>query len=713
MNEVTRFPTNLALIKDEEEGQNFLDTIIDTADRNTEELGFLRGSVYEEALALGRLWILSLDGRYCGHLLFGGSRPTLHVKQLHIANHMRSRGLARFLVDQLIAYGEAEGYLSIRARVATDLPANKAWERLGFEVLSVVAGGKSTGRMINCRFRRLSPRGKQTTMLAALESVVNSNSLIARGMPVNRAHWYTIDINVWLDFALKRLPFHDAAHALIEGATRGDYRLRFTREAKVEAQRNMRSEQDPLMAIAETWQTVPDANAVELDDLVEQLRTIFFPERSRTSRHASNDLSDLKHVAMSIHAGATGFITREKALLARHDTVQRQYGLEILSPTDLLEFREPSLAPLSPLQAGIKIDLLPQRLAAATAMVRETISRRARLRPIDSEDEGWVCSFADQVVGVVFWKRSRRVDTEAYLAIDRIEGIDTDRHQRIFDILLGLLVADAPSTLKFHKVLLRTDLDTRDRYYQDFRRIGFFDTSDQDLFLRFVSGDPVAFNEWTMAKGMVDHELNAESEWNGNTSSGPILTLHRGTSRINLDRFSFETFFGISALTVPGRRVFFVPITEHFSQELLPRPWRPPLFKQNDASFRSERVYFRNPRSTYKLKAGDLLLFYVTEPISALVGLARCTVSEVLDHGEASERFRRLAVIDPAEVGTRVHCIAFDNYIHFRRRVTLQWLGRHGAKPSNNFQTISSMRDEVDLLEIIREGLPPRESPRT
>jgi GNAT superfamily N-acetyltransferase len=169
--------SQIHVVKDEEQGRRYLEVIIETADRNKNEVGFLPESVYEGALHTGRLWILVSEGNYCGHLLFGGALPTLQIKQLYIVDSMRNLGLARRLVNDLITYGEHEGYLSIRARVAVDLPANDAWERLGFQIIKVVSGGKTTGRMINCRYRRLNPKGSQTHMLAVLDEVVTSAAL--------------------------------------------------------------------------------------------------------------------------------------------------------------------------------------------------------------------------------------------------------------------------------------------------------------------------------------------------------------------------------------------------------------------------------------------------------------------------------------------------------------------------------------------------------
>ena len=102
------------------------------------------------------------------------------------------------------------------------------------------------------------------------------------------------------------------------------------------------------------------------------------------------------------------------------------------------------------------------------------------------------------------------------------------------------------------------------------------------------------------------------------------------------------------------------------------------------------------------------MFFYVSGAIGDLVGVARCTASQVLEPREASERYRRLAVLDPAEIGDEVHCIAFDNYLSFRTPVSRLWLKSRGLEPGNNFQTIARVpgkRPGASYLDILAEGL--------
>ena len=65
------------------------------------------------------------------------------------APEFRSRGLARTLIKELKTYGEQTNHLTVTARVATELPANRFWQRIGFRVVRQVPGGKTSGRMLN------------------------------------------------------------------------------------------------------------------------------------------------------------------------------------------------------------------------------------------------------------------------------------------------------------------------------------------------------------------------------------------------------------------------------------------------------------------------------------------------------------------------------------------------------------------------------------
>jgi GNAT superfamily N-acetyltransferase/predicted nucleic acid-binding protein len=698
--------STIRIIKTPSSDSRFLEDVIQATNRNTEALGFLPEGVYREAYVSGHLWILADGDSYCGHLLFGGALPKLQIKQLYVVEEMRKHGLARRLIDEIVNYAENVGYTAIRARVAADLDANKVWERLGFTTLDTTFGGQTTGRIINHRYRQLHPRGPQTHMLGIFDAHARASNLVARSMPINRDHWYTLDLNVWLDFARQRKPFYDASRTLIEEASRGQFRLRFTKEAMEEARRTAGDrESDPLLRVAETWQAVPEDEGIEFDSLVNELRQLVFPTSSLSRPDSANNASDVRHLAMSIRAGASGFLTRDNAILSHRRTLWQRYNFQVLTPGELIEPREQRAAPVTMPRAGLTVEPIDKAWSKITDLVKNLRSSGVRLRAVDREDEGWICSVADRQVGFVFWRPVHRGDIEAYLWLQNAQDQSADTCQQVFDVLLGLLTANARSGNVISRLLLQVDGNTSEHYREDLRQIGFFDTREPDRFVRFVSGAPLSLNDWKLAKTTVDNELGVQSHWFRNAKAGPLLRLDKDGRSSQFDRFEFETYFGITGLTLADRNAFYVPIQERFANELLPRPTRPQLFHEHDSSFRVERVYYRNPHQGGKLARGDLLFFYITQTLRHVIGVARCTVSEVLQSAEAKERFRRLAVLDPETIGPQVHCIAFDNYIAFPQPVERKWLNAHRAMPPQNMVTLVPVPASGNPLEIIAQGL--------
>jgi GNAT superfamily N-acetyltransferase/predicted nucleic acid-binding protein len=696
----------LRIVKSEGEGSRYIDRISEVVDANKDVFAFVPAVWFKASLAAGRLWILVDDGVYAGHLMFYGPLPTLKIQQLFVLPEHRGRRLARRLLDELIEHAEVEGYGSIRARVASDLPANSAWERLGFPIVRTVRGGQSTGRVINLRLRRIQPRGDQLHMFAMLEGTVERRLPIARGIPISRSRWYALDMNVWLDLVRRRGVFYVPARKLLDLAIKGRLRLRFTSEAVEEARRSSNENpEDQLLEVMKTWQALPGSDEAVLATLVDELRGIVFPGRLPSGRQAANEQSDLRHLAISIHQGANGFVTRDRDLLRRRTRILSRFGLEILMPTDLAEDDVQLAAPRTAWVHDLKVDKVAH-WSDVREYARGVIGDGARLREPDHDDEIWTCSLAGDLVGLCYWHTQTRGDVEAFLHVSDIQ--ESDARQRAFDVLLGLLVANSPSTSVFHRVVLRMDEDTASYFFGDLQRLGFLKTKEPDCFIRFVSGAPLDLGDWKLAKELVERETGSLSEWIAGGKRGPILQLKRDSEVVELDRFAIETCFGITTLTLGDRKAFYVPVKEVHSNELLPLSRRPSLFTSHDASFRVERVYFRSPRMAASIEPGDLLFFYVSGEIGEVLGVARCTASEILDAKEATERYRRLAVLDPSVVGDKVHCLAFDNYLPFKTPVTLAWLKAKGLEANNNFQTIARVPGAspgTSYLALLAEGL--------
>lgn len=701
------------ILRSREETTPYLPDIVQAADANPKALGFLAHGVYRDAIERERIWVAVADGRFCGHLFFGGVTPVLKVKQLYVDLSYRRRGIARSFVEQLVIFAQENGYGSIRARVAEDLDANDAWERLGFTIGRVVQGGRTTGRQLLVRFRRVMPAGSQLNFLALCDrSNRDLGQIKALGLPVNRSECYTLDLNVWMDFLLDRHPFDSAARALIVQASRGLFRLRITDEFQREARRTaVDRDTDPLLRVALEWPTLPPQDASSIEQFIGELRPLVFPDRSIESRRAAQDQSDLRHLAISIRGGATGFVTRDRALLRAGDRIRETYGFQIVAPSDLIE-EEPADVFVSPPLGMGEGDgaLLLEEISRQHLSARAFVERGAAVRPgwhrrVDAESEGRVCLIDGRVIGVVHWVITTGKAPEVELIVAGAGELDEDGRRQAFDVLVGWLLLRVRPSVGMTRVLLRVDLETTQEFSRDLERAGFFPTERPGDFVRFVLGSPLSVEAWSDVSAVVERELGARSTWLGNAAEGPVLRFVTAEGQLELDRFAFETRFGLTAQTLAERSGWYVPITEPLRDELLPLPRQPALFRRRDASWRMERVYFRSPQKPWP-EAGDIILFYVSGSLG-VVGFARCTASLATDVGEARERFGRQAVIEPEKAARdgRVHCIAFDNYAPLPRPIDVNRLRAMNAWPSQGPVSTVPLPAKASLVQVLSAGL--------
>ena len=111
----------------------YVDQIRQLADDNRDALGFLPATAYQEAAMRGCLWV-AVEGQaqnLRGYLFFGDRFPRLRVYQVYVCPAGRLSGTARRLIEKLKQFGEAHDYLTITARVASELAANGFWSKLG------------------------------------------------------------------------------------------------------------------------------------------------------------------------------------------------------------------------------------------------------------------------------------------------------------------------------------------------------------------------------------------------------------------------------------------------------------------------------------------------------------------------------------------------------------------------------------------------------
>ena len=137
-----------------------LQSVQTNADSNRDALGFLPAQAYDQAARQGTL-LVAVDrhpgeARYAGHILFGATYPHAKIFQVYVASEHRKHGIGRLLVQTLLEYLEEKQYLSVTAKVASELPSNAFWNSLKFKIVATKSGGMTRGRTINVRARQFN-----------------------------------------------------------------------------------------------------------------------------------------------------------------------------------------------------------------------------------------------------------------------------------------------------------------------------------------------------------------------------------------------------------------------------------------------------------------------------------------------------------------------------------------------------------------------------
>ncbi len=290
----------MKILKTFAEVKAHLSTVQSFADKNKSALGFLPSSAFREQAFRNRLWIATREetNEFLGYLLFGVRFPSIKIFQIFVSPENRKQGIASNLVRQLVDFGEDNNYLTISARVAADLPANRFWESIGFNLVRQEPGGKALRRKINIRIKDLDT----PSLLKMMDFVPTAPSTKIKDLhfspgPISKISTYVLDLNVFFDVVRDRMHRKEAS-LLIKAGLNHQIRVRVTPEFTEELRKYTKAGQpDPILEFAKEIPTLPKIEPTEIDLLLPELQTLIFPFRSPTGKHADKSKSDLMHLA--------------------------------------------------------------------------------------------------------------------------------------------------------------------------------------------------------------------------------------------------------------------------------------------------------------------------------------------------------------------------------------------------------------------------------
>lgn len=715
----------LRILKNYHDVSPFLAIATDAADKMRDELGWLSRNVYETYALKGNFWVASNDGNYAGHLLFGGKYPDLRIFQVSVEEKFRGNGIGRALIEDLSNFGQKRDYLSIIARVASDLEANNFWESNGFRTVKTVPGGKSKNRTINIRVRVLDV----PSLLSILSEIGNktrqsdARELLQLASLDRRSTTFALDVNVLLEVLRDRSRVEEARR-LIQQAVSGSLRLFLTQEFIVETSRqNTDSTEDQLVNFASQISVLPQPAKATIEAVINKLREIVFQGRPINRKSIANDESDLKHIAHAIYYKLDGLVTFDKQLLNSHEEIREQFDIEILTPSDFWQDQEIDDQFDARIRLGeqdvhlIKTDF-PQSHMSFLHFNNPQISQIESNLPTEGLSNlkgSVVIELGKEEVGESSWVSTKKpqAETSLYINIRQKLQITETIVQHLIETALYLGSSQSSRTIR---LVLPSDHSTS---VQLAKNMGFHAPPDLPVHEHFstlvkvVAPSLVSVENWQSFKRQVSFLTGATLPESMPTekdvaSNGIKLKLTDGKDEF-LDRISFERLFRPSLFLFPGRQGMLVPIRPAFAQDLLGYDNnQPQLFATRQAMIRTERVYFRSTPNAAKLQIGTPIVFYVSE-ISKAVGCAIVKSSITLPWQEARVRFEGQGVLDNRELeeladsNGMIHVFSFFSYQPFSSAIAIRKLKTLGLGRLN-FITFEEISNSV-LSDLCYEGL--------
>lgn len=691
-----------AILKKYDEVLEFVSQVSAIADKNKAAFGFLSKTVYEQMASKGQLWVAVNSMRELkGYLMFGGTMPSLKVFQVYACETVKGHGVGSKLIEALKEFAKDKNYHSIVARVASDLPANNFWERVGFSVYRQVKGGETTRRTINIRGYALDDNDLFGGVAKDQVGVQPIGPVLAR--PI-----YALDLSLLLDVFKARVGYKKVLKIMQIGF-QGGFSICVTPEFRKELERQSANfADDPVLRLAEAF---PELKTdFDIAGVAETLKGIVFPLRTSTRKSAQNDASDLMHLGYCVAAGIGGFITREKALLRACDAIRDKYGVAIISPDEMVLEDEELSASSNPLNSDFSFgtSLLTGEIrsfldgfSVQTAIADLLVSAS----PIKSAVNVYEARLDGRLFGVYFFQKPLRTTSVAVAALYIEEGCPQSisaidhflemalRYKSGFSYRLDLYIGKG-----------------QDLSEETLLRKGFFKSSDHfvkvisSLFLdakgwaRFAK-DVKSFCGFTMPE-----KIPSKKELQ---NTGICLTDISNKTQV-FSWFDFETVIGPRFILGADRDCMLVAIRENFANGLIGNVKNQlSLLSTHDKILLLEKAYFRSPAKASLFKKGGLVAFYVSgsKSIKELIGFARITYSDVISVDEATVKLDRQGVLSPYELSNmvdgsgKIHVFTFDNFLEFDRRVPFLRAKELGL--ISNANLVSPERVEFEKLKIL------------
>lgn len=687
------------------------------ADTDKEALGFLPASAYVEAVYKGEMTVALDDHaqgpKYAGHIWVSGTYPHARVVQLFVAPDFRGQKLSTRLLRSAIQTAEELGYLSIKANVAAELPANQVYEHHGFEIARTKPGGRTRNRQINVRVKELA-----TPTLFNYRPT--SSVAMADANPTPDAQpLYLLDLNVFFDVTRRRRAT-PAAEKILSAALNSGVRLAVTTEFVKELQRTSIGKDDPVLSFAKQLPSVLGPSKNEIESLAARLAPIVFPEKTQNGQLSTNDTSDLKHLAEAILVGAAGFVTGERAIVRAQSALLEHHRLSVWSTEDFATLVTPAFAELpatshSEHDLSFKEETLSEEAKAFLAAHGATQHAIASFSRRDAADKRFRYIAARESTALVAFAsyRSATAPSEQaglLLVADPRHPATPTAADFLIEHAVRASALSRPSRIELLHISGQS-MTRRSAVANGFLASGV----GSDSPLRKISiGTVVTPSTWSAMRGRVKGStglaLPIECPLFENDEQEMSIAMDGTGTTVSLG--DLESMLAPGLFLLPGRPVAIVPIRRVWAEDLiggaqlgfLPKP---------EAAFRSRRVYFASVANQSNLVRGRPIILYESGKkggSGAAIAVARVSKAEVLSKAHAPESLLRAAVVRGAQLdklvkGATVLAVWFDNIMRFENPVSFKRMEAFGMDDKTKLVK-SHMLKFGTAVQILNAGRP-------
>lgn len=716
---------DVQVLKTFNEVNPYLEAIRSLSDSDSDALGFLPPSAFFEQACHNRLWVVvsKKSRELLGYLLFGGKYPDLKIFQIFVRTEHRHQQIGGTLIQHIVAFAENHNFLSISARVAADLPANRFWQSLGFTHSRQVPGGKSKHRTINIWIRELDT----PSLLKLMRYEPSRQSLDARHLvflenPISQIPGYVIDLNIYFDLVRRREHNAQAAR-LIEAGLSHRIRIYVTPEFHQELGRNViPGRTDPILEMAKTFPTLPQISPPQLDKLLPILQGLIFPAASPQGKRTRQIRSDLRHLAYCIYHQIRGFITRDAPVLAASEKLLEKFQLEILSPADILS--PFGIQEFSPLRSQASVGQRTLEICtAANINIQETETfltaqgiNRQHIPEIwnsgttNSPRRRLAVRCDGNLIGLASWNSADPLNpiVDLYLYVDE----EDDAAENIIEHMLEAVLSDA--SLFIHRFIRLHTTPEQVQTRRTAANRGFVISTGQvpldDMILaKFALRGPVVKDTWSRLVRAFQQLTGLKlprtmPTWEELQYTGITMTDTKTQRRYLCSLFDFETLISPGLVLCRGRDGLILPIQARYARELFPKlDAQIGLLPAAQAILHVEKAYFRYPTRASLFSKGLPIVFYLSGSgggSKEAFGCARITYSAVLPIEAVEFRLQCQGVLSTTELHDfsgsqgKIHVFTFDNFTPLPQPISFKQLEKEALISKARLVTVERLSGE-------------------